>query len=53
MIYKESVISILENRQKETCPVGLYSRNKADDIDTRGQFYAFSQDEYAMDEDWY
>lgn len=27
MIYKESVISILENRQKETCPVGLYSRN--------------------------
>lgn len=34
MIYKESVISILENRQKETCPVGLYSRNKDDDIDT-------------------
>lgn len=33
MIYKESVISILENRQKETCPIGLYSRNKADDIE--------------------
>lgn len=23
------------------------------DRDTMGQFYAFSQDEYAMDEDWY
>lgn len=33
MIYKESVISILENRQKETYQIGLYSRNKADDIE--------------------
>lgn len=23
------------------------------DRDTMGQFYAFSQDEYAIDEDWY